>query len=136
MLFHDTFVLRNNFYAKKGYHIFVFEPQVRGGVYDMTVFSICQFFGRWYGDLSKKWTVFSIVTQRWRGNIISDRRYYGDSICTKIWLQHYGNFRKNQRQYGNLNSRTSPLYTMQLQKKLMSNYIRWSDSSEKNLEIC
>ena len=55
-------------------------------------------FWRWYGDLNKKWTVFDIsVTQRWRENTISDRKYYGDGISTKIWLRYYGNYRKNQR---------------------------------------
>ena len=64
----------------------------------MTVFGICQFFGRWYGDLNEKWTVFGIsVAQRWRENTISDKKYYGDGIYTKIWSRYYGHFPKDQR---------------------------------------
>ena len=31
----------------------------KGGVaYDMEVFGICQFWGRYFGNLNKKWSVF------------------------------------------------------------------------------
>ena len=79
------------------------------GAYNMTVFRIYQFFGRWDGDLNKKWTVFGIsVTQRRRENTISYRNYNGDGNYIKIWLRYHGNFRKNQREYGNLKPRTPP----------------------------
>ena len=29
----------------------------RGGAYDMAVFGICKFFGRYFGNLNKKWSV-------------------------------------------------------------------------------
>ena len=29
-----------------------------GGAYDMAAFGICQFFGRYFGNLNKKWSVF------------------------------------------------------------------------------
>ena len=56
----------------------LFPPGLIRGAYDMTSFGICQLFGRWFGDLNEKWTVFGIlVTQQWRENTISDRNSDG-----------------------------------------------------------
>ena len=65
----------------------------------MTVFGICQYFGRYFGHLNKKcrYSVFQSPNGDDEIHTSSDRKYYGDGIYTKIGLRYYGNFRKNQR---------------------------------------
>ena len=46
-------IVRN--YLKEGFYY-----KIRGGAYDMAVFGICQYFGRYFGDSYKKWSVLGI----------------------------------------------------------------------------
>ena len=38
----------------------LFWSKMGGGACDMTLFSICQYFGRYFGNFNKKWSVFGI----------------------------------------------------------------------------